>query len=191
MIINGVEIFRREDDIHYIIPERANKQGPWLLGSNLGKCVLWYIRYILQYRWREKVFKGTCVYRELHQKKRTGVHKSSEYNGKRKRSLFVSRRDNALRYSLSRISFFFYVRLFLTICLLTVLFYSFSPFQSPVMKWLLSRVNFKKFFLTPVTFVFLTALEKSPSLTVPGSWPLCYTWIGYLQANGPPLGSTI
>jgi len=28
------------------------------------------------------VFKGTCVYRELHQKKRTGVHKSSEYNGK-------------------------------------------------------------------------------------------------------------
>jgi len=55
----------------------------------------------------------------------------------------------------------------------------------------LSRVNFKKFFLTPVTFVFLTALEKSPSLTVPGSWPLCYTWIAYLQANGPPLGSTI
>ena len=53
------------------------------------------------------MFKGTCVYRELHQKKRTGVHKSSEYNGKR--SLFVSRRDNALRYSLSRISFFFYV----------------------------------------------------------------------------------
>ena len=77
------------------------------------------------------MFKGTCVYRELHQKKRTGVHKSSEYNGKRKRSLFVSRRDNALRYSLSRISFFFYVRLFLTIHLLTVLFYSFSPFQSP------------------------------------------------------------
>ena len=107
MIINGVEIFRREDDIHYIISGKANKQGPWLLRSNLGRCVLWYIRYILQYRWREKVFKGTCVYRELHQKKRTGVHKSSEYNGKR--SLFVSRRDNALRYSLSRISFFFYV----------------------------------------------------------------------------------
>ena len=55
------------------------------------------------------MFKGTCVYRELHQKKRTGAHKSSEYNGKRKRSLFVSRRDNALRYSLSQISFFFYV----------------------------------------------------------------------------------
>jgi len=101
MIINGVEIFRREDDIHYIISGKANKQGPWLLRSNLGRCVLWYIRYILQYRWREKMFKGTCVYRELHQKKRTGVHKSSEYNGKR--SLFVSRRDNALRYSLSRI----------------------------------------------------------------------------------------
>nr|DAW41458.1 MAG TPA: hypothetical protein [Caudoviricetes sp.] len=55
----------------------------------------------------------------------------------------------------------------------------------------MSRVNFKKFFSTPVTFVFLTALEKSPSLTVPGSWPLCYTWIDYLQANGSPLGSTI
>ena len=53
------------------------------------------------------MFKGTCVYRELHQKKRTGAHKSSEYNGKRKRSLFVSRRDIALRYSLSRIEFLF------------------------------------------------------------------------------------
>ena len=21
-------------------------------------------------------------------------------------------------------------------------------------------------------------------LTVPGMWPLCYSWIGYLQANG-------
>ena len=107
MIINGVEIFRREDDIHYIISGKANKQGPWLLRSNLGRCVLWYIRYILQYRWREKVFKGTCVYRELHQKKRTGVHKSSEYNGKR--SLFVSRRDNALRYSLHKGTLFLVV----------------------------------------------------------------------------------
>ena len=60
-----------------------------------------------------------------------------------------------------------------------------------VMKWLLSRVNFEKFFLTPVTFVFLTALDKSPSLTVPGSWPLCYTWIGYLQGNGPPRALTV
>ena len=32
---------------------------------------------------------------------------------------------------------------------------------------------------------------KLHSLTVPGSWPLCYTWIAYLQANDPPLGSTI
>jgi len=28
MIINGVEIFRREDEIHYIISGKANKQGP-------------------------------------------------------------------------------------------------------------------------------------------------------------------
>ena len=39
------------------------------------------------------------------------------------------------------------------------------------MKWFLSRVNFKKFFSTPVTFVFLTALEKSPSIQVN---PRCY-----------------
>lgn len=32
----------------------------------------------------------------------------------------------------------------------------------------------------------LTASGKSSDLTVPGIWPLCYSWIGYLQANGPP-----
>lgn len=31
----------------------------------------------------------------------------------------------------------------------------------------------------------LTASGKSSDLTVPGIWPLCYSWIGYLQANGP------
>ncbi len=31
-----------------------------------------------------------------------------------------------------------------------------------------------------------TAFGKSPDLTVPGIWPLCYTWIGYQQANGSP-----
>lgn len=51
---------------------------------------------------------------------------------------------------------------------------------------------FQKFFLNPSHICFfLTALEKSLSLTVPGSWPLCYSWIGYLQANGPPTSSTI
>ena len=27
---------------------------------------------------------------------------------------------------------------------------------------------------------------KGSDLTVPGMWPLCYTWIGYRQANGSP-----
>ena len=30
---------------------------------------------------------------------------------------------------------------------------------------------------------FLTAFGKSSDLTVPGMWPLCYSWIGYQQAN--------
>ena len=30
----------------------------------------------------------------------------------------------------------------------------------------------------------LAASGKSSDLTVPGMWPLCYSWIGYLQANG-------
>ena len=30
----------------------------------------------------------------------------------------------------------------------------------------------------------LTVSGKSSDLTVPGMWPLCYAWIGYLQANG-------
>ena len=45
----------------------------------------------------------------------------------------------------------------------------------------------ESFFSRHGTFVFfLTASGKSFDLTVPGMWPLCYSWIGYLQANGPP-----
>jgi len=33
---------------------------------------------------------------------------------------------------------------------------------------------------------YLTVSGKSSDLTVPGMWPLCYSWIGYQQANGPP-----
>ena len=32
----------------------------------------------------------------------------------------------------------------------------------------------------------LTASGKSHDLPVPGIWPLCYSWIGYQQANGSP-----
>jgi hypothetical protein len=36
-------------------------------------------------------------------------------------------------------------------------------------------------------FTFLSdGIGKGPNLTVPGMWPLCYSWIGYLQANDPP-----
>ena len=31
--------------------------------------------------------------------------------------------------------------------------------------------------------IFLT-FKDVKYLTVPGMWPLCYSWIGYLQANG-------
>lgn len=34
--------------------------------------------------------------------------------------------------------------------------------------------------------LYLTASGKGSGFTVPGIWPLCYTWIGYQQANGPP-----
>ena len=30
------------------------------------------------------------------------------------------------------------------------------------------------------------SIWEEPDLTGPGIWPLCYSWIGYLQANGPP-----
>ena len=32
----------------------------------------------------------------------------------------------------------------------------------------------------------LSVSERSSDLTVSGMWPLCYSWIGYRQANGPP-----
>ena len=46
--------------------------------------------------------------------------------------------------------------------------------------------------LKPVTFgFFLTAPGKSSDLTVPGMWPLCYSWIGYQQANGSAVSPAI
>ena len=58
----------------------------------------------------------------------------------------------------------------------------------PVMKWLLSRGKCKKFFPLNLDHICLLSdsIWKGPDLTVLGIWPLCYTWIGYLQANGPP-----
>ena len=55
------------------------------------------------------------------------------------------------------------------------------------MKWPLSRENPKL-----INFFFLTDTMspriswKGSNLTVSGMWPLCYTWIGYRQANGSP-----
>ena len=55
------------------------------------------------------------------------------------------------------------------------------------------KVEIKIFGVTPEIFVsaashicnaILTVSGKSSDLTVPGMWPLCYSWIGYLQANG-------
>ena len=37
----------------------------------------------------------------------------------------------------------------------------------------------------------LTVSGKSSDLTVPGMWPLCYAWIGYLQANGSAVNPAI
>lgn len=55
------------------------------------------------------------------------------------------------------------------------------------MKWLLSRGKLKKFFLGLNHICLLSdSIWKEPDLTVHGMWPLCYSWIGYLQANGPP-----
>ena len=55
------------------------------------------------------------------------------------------------------------------------------------------KVEIKIFGVTPEIFVssashicnaILTVSGRSSDLTVPGMWPLCYAWIGYLQANG-------
>ena len=58
----------------------------------------------------------------------------------------------------------------------------------PVMKWLLSRGKCKKFFPLNLDHICLLSdsIWKGSDLTVLGIWPLCYSWIGYLQANGPP-----
>jgi len=37
----------------------------------------------------------------------------------------------------------------------------------------------------------LSAFERCSDLTVPGMWPLCYSWIGYRQANGFAVNSAI
>ena len=56
------------------------------------------------------------------------------------------------------------------------------------MKWLLSRGKCKKFFPLNLDHICLLSdsIWKGSDLTVLGIWPLCYSWIGYLQANGPP-----
>ena len=62
------------------------------------------------------------------------------------------------------------------------------------------KVEIKIFGVTPEIFVssashicnaILTVSGKSSDLTVPGMWPLCYTWIGYLQANGSAVNPAI
>ena len=57
---------------------------------------------------------------------------------------------------------------------------------NPVMKWLLSRgkFHFQETFSWQSHLCDLSASERSSDLTVPGMWPLCYSWIGYRQANG-------
>ena len=53
---------------------------------------------------------------------------------------------------------------------------------------LLSRVNFVITNLSQqLSHLLIDSIWKEPDLTIPGIWPLCYSWIGYLQANGPPL----
>ena len=46
----------------------------------------------------------------------------------------------------------------------------------------------KRFFLSLnlKSHLLSDSIWKEPDLTVHGMWPLCYSWIGYLQANGPP-----
>ena len=62
------------------------------------------------------------------------------------------------------------------------------------------KVEIKIFGVTPEILVssashicnaILTVSGKSSDLTVPGMWPLCYTWIGYLQANGSAVNPAI
>ena len=63
-----------------------------------------------------------------------------------------------------------------------------EQYRSPVMKWLLSRdkCRIQQTFSWLSHLCDLSASERSSDLTVPGMWPLCYSWIGYRQANGPP-----
>ena len=60
--------------------------------------------------------------------------------------------------------------------------------QHPVMKWPLvkSKLHIFILFSQQSSHLFIDSIRKEPDLTVPGIWPLCYSWIGYLQANGPP-----
>ena len=68
----------------------------------------------------------------------------------------------------------------------------YQEWYKPLLLWsdFCQEVNFKttNFFFPhwQSSHFCLTASGKSPDLTVPGSWPLCYSWIGYQQANGPP-----
>ena len=56
------------------------------------------------------------------------------------------------------------------------------------MKWPLVKSKFyiNKLFSRQLSHLLIDSIWKEPDLTVPGIWPLCYSWIGYLQANGPP-----
>ena len=56
------------------------------------------------------------------------------------------------------------------------------------MKWPLVKSKFSiyKLFSWQLSHLLIDSIWKEPDLTVPGIWPLCYSWIGYLQANGPP-----
>ena len=56
------------------------------------------------------------------------------------------------------------------------------------MKWPLVKSKFyiNKLFSQQLSHLLIDSIWKEPILTVPGIWPLCYSWIGYLQANGPP-----
>ena len=55
------------------------------------------------------------------------------------------------------------------------------------MKWPLSRGKTNFFLsLNLKSHLLSDSIWKEPNLTVHGMWPLCYSWIGYLQANGPP-----
>ena len=63
-----------------------------------------------------------------------------------------------------------------------------QTFWHPVMKWPLvkSKLHIFILFSQQSSHLFIDSIRKEPDLTVPGIWPLCYSWIGYLQANGSP-----